>query len=49
MSETLKKREEVNKQDTWAMEDLFATDEAWEEEFKKLDEVCDALANYKGT
>ncbi|MDE7422246.1 MAG: oligoendopeptidase F [Lachnospiraceae bacterium] len=49
MSETLKKREEVNKQDTWAMEDLFATDEAWEEEFKKLDEVCDALASYKGT
>ena len=49
MSETLKKRDEVNKQDTWAMEDLFATDEAWEEEFKKLDEVCDALASYKGT
>ena len=49
MSETLKKREEVNKQDTWAMEDLFATDEAWEEEFKNLDEVCNALASYKGT
>lgn len=49
MSEKLKKREEVNREDTWAMEDLFATDEAWEEEFEKLDGLCDTLASYKGT
>lgn len=49
MSEKLKKREEVNRKDTWAMEDLFATDEVWEEEFEKLDGLCDTLASYKGT
>lgn len=49
MSEKLKKREEVNRKDTWAMEDLFTTDEVWEEEFEKLDGLCDTLASYKGT
>ena len=49
MSEKLKKREEVKREDTWAIEDLFATDEAWEKEFQELEELCDTLGSYKGT
>lgn len=49
MSKALKKREEVNREDTWAIEDLFATEETWEKEFKELDELCDRLGSYKGT
>lgn len=49
MSEKLKKREEVKKEDIWAIEDLFATDEAWEKEFQVLEGLCDTLRSYKGT
>lgn len=49
MSERLMKREEVKKEDTWAIEDLFTTDAAWEEEFKELEGLCDILVKYKGT
>ncbi|MCI8410745.1 MAG: oligoendopeptidase F [Lachnospiraceae bacterium] len=49
MSEILKKREEVNREDTWAIEDLFATDVAWEKEFQELEGLCETLGSYKGT
>lgn len=48
MSEVLKRREEVKTEDTWNMEDLFVSDEAWEEEYKSLEGLCDTLAGYKG-
>ena len=37
--ERIPKRSEVAKENTWAIEDIFPTDEAWEkalEDFKKL-------------
>lgn len=49
MSEILKKREEVNREDTWDIEDLFATDVAWEKEFQELEGLCETLGSYKGT
>lgn len=49
MSEKLKKREEVKREDTWAIEDLFSSDEVWEAEFKELEGLCDTLGEYKGT
>ena len=46
--ERIPKRSEVAKENTWALEDIFPTDDAWEaalEEFKKLPE---RVAAYKG-
>ena len=46
--ERIPKRSEVAKENTWAIEDIFSTDEAWEkalEDFKKLPEK---VAAYKG-
>ena len=39
MEETMKIRErsEIPVEDTWATEDLYATDEAWEAELATLD------------
>ncbi|SEK66585.1 oligoendopeptidase F [Ruminococcus albus] len=46
--ERIPKRSEVAKENTWALEDIFPTDEDWEkalEDFKKLPET---IASYKG-
>ncbi len=49
MSETLiKKRSELAVEDTWAIEDLFANDAAWEECFATLDADTQALAAFAG-
>lgn len=42
------KRSEAQKQYTWATEDLYPSDEAWEAEIAVLIEAADALASYKG-
>lgn len=42
------KREQVAKEDTWAIEDMYATDELWEEDFKKIAEYGDKIAVYQG-
>ena len=34
----IRKREEIPVEDTWALEDLYATDAKWEEDFKHLAE-----------
>ncbi len=44
----IRKRSEIPVEDTWATEDLFATDAAWEEELSKLAAVKDELASYAG-
>ena len=41
-------RSEVAKEDKWATEDLFATDEAWEEALAAVTEEGKALAAYAG-
>lgn len=42
------KREDVKKEDTWAIEDLYASDELWEEDFKKIAKYGDKIAQYQG-
>ena len=44
----LKSRSEVPKELTWDLEDIFATDELWETEFKQLQKDVPALAKYQG-
>ena len=41
-------RSEIAAQDTWAIEDLYASDEAWAEDLKVLEAEGDALAAYAG-
>ena len=43
------KREEIPQQYQWKMEDLYATDEAWEADFLKLQKGIDELQKYEGT
>ena len=38
------KRSEVNKEYTWALEDIFATDELWNEALEELKGVPEKLA-----
>ena len=40
----LPQRSEVKKEDTWATEDLYPTEEAWEETLKTLEADKDTLA-----
>ena len=50
MEETTKirKRSEIPVEDTWALEDLYATDEAWEQELATLAEDEKALTSFAG-
>ena len=50
MEETTKirKRSEIPVEDTWALEDLYATDEAWEQELATLAEDEKALTAFAG-
>ena len=50
MSEMKKiwKREEIPVEHTWATEDLYATEEAWEEDLQKMVEEGAVLASYAG-
>ncbi|MEG0805783.1 MAG: oligoendopeptidase F [Lachnospiraceae bacterium] len=41
-------RSEVDPKDTWATEDLYATDAAWEEDFKVMMEYGPKIAAFKG-
>lgn len=42
------KREEINQEDKWAIEDLFRNDEDWKAEYALVKEYCDKLQSYKG-
>ena len=50
MEETTKirKRSEIPAEDTWALEDLYATDEAWEQELSTLEEDEKVLLSFAG-
>lgn len=45
---SLRKRSEVPVQETWALEDLFAADEAWEAEFSTLEAEQKLLSGFEG-
>ena len=46
--ETIRKRSEIPVEDTWALEDIYPSDEAWEREFASLTEDQAALERYAG-
>ena len=41
-------RSELSMEDTWATEDMYASDEAWEQELTTLDEDQKVLASFAG-
>lgn len=50
MEETgkIRKRCEIPVEDTWAIEDLYPTDEAWEQELAALQQAQHVLSGYAG-
>jgi len=48
MAKELPKRSEVRVQDTWAVEDMYADVQAWEQDLKEARELADKLAGYQG-
>ncbi len=45
---SLPKRDEIPVQDTWDLEDIFSTDDAWEQEFKQVKEMIPQIDQYQG-
>ncbi len=48
MEKRIPKRDELDKRYCWAIEDVFASDEAWEQELAACQELPGQLASYKG-
>ena len=46
--EKLKQRDEIALEDKWAIEDLYPTDEAWEQDFATLSDVKEKLSGFEG-
>ena len=51
MTETKKipTRDEVPVEKTWRLEDIFATDDAWDAEYKEVEALSDKASDYQGT
>lgn len=47
-NKSIPKRSEIEKQFTWAIEDLYATDELWQQEYDKIKEMLNELSAYQG-
>ncbi|RAK17049.1 oligoendopeptidase F [Anoxybacillus vitaminiphilus] len=45
---TLPSRSEIPVEDTWRLEDIFPTDEAWEQEFQEVKKMIPNILNYQG-
>lgn len=43
------KRDEIEAKYKWKLEDIYQTNEPWEDDFKKLSEILPGLADYKET
>lgn len=41
-------RSEIKVEDTWKLEDIFATDDAWEKEFEEVKALIPNMAKYQG-
>ena len=41
-------RDEVKVEETWRIEDIFATDDAWEQEYKEVDALSNKAESFKG-
>ena len=46
--ERIPKREDVDPKYTWALEDIYASDELWQADLEKLKDVADEVKKYKG-
>jgi len=44
----IRQRSEIPEKDRWATEDLYASDEAWEADLNKLNELAKELASFAG-
>ena len=49
MSEAILERNQIAKEDKWAIEDIYATDELWEADLLKAQELGKTLAGFAGT
>lgn len=49
MAQQVLERSELKVEDTWKLEDIFASDELWEKAYKEVFSSCDALKQWKGT
>lgn len=47
-SNGLKTRQEIKAEDKWAIEDLYETDEKWEEEYAEVEKMADKFLAYQG-
>ena len=47
-SNRLKTREEISPKDKWAIEDLYTSDEMWDQEYSKLEAIIPKLSSYEG-
>jgi len=47
-TQELPKREDLKVEDTWRLEDIFATDKDWEQEFTKLQTEIPKIESYRG-
>ena len=45
----IRKRSEIPVEDTWAIEDLYVSDEAWEQDMQRLEQAKERLAAFAGT
>lgn len=48
MSDRVPQRSEVAAENKWSINDIYATDEAWEEDFKKAGSFVEKIASYNG-
>lgn len=48
MAKELPKRDEIPEERTWKLEDIFSTDEAWNEEFEAVKQLTPQIKEYKG-
>ena len=47
-SKVLKKREEIQEQDKWSINEIYSNDEIWEKEYKELQEEAPKLKEFEG-
>ncbi len=48
-SERVQERTEISAENKWAIEDIYPSDEAWEEDFKKLKKLPEKITEFKGS
>ena len=48
MSERIPKRSDINARDKWSIEDIYPTNEAWEQDFAAAKKMPEQIASYKG-